>query len=41
MCAGTRGDSLDSSEKSCLGNCMARYLETMQVVTQTIQEKGR
>jgi len=41
LCAGTRGDSLDTSEKTCLTNCMGSYLETMGLVTQVVSQKGR
>lgn len=36
VCTGKRGDGLDSTEKNCLHNCINRYMDTMNVVNQTL-----
>jgi len=38
VCAGKRGDGLDSSEKYCMNNCFDRYTEVMQVISKTLME---
>jgi import inner membrane translocase subunit TIM13 len=39
VCAGKRGDRLDSSEMYCMNNCFDRYTEAMQVVSKTLMEQ--
>lgn len=39
ICAGKKGESLDSSEVTCTVNCMDMYLETMQAVSQALAAK--
>jgi len=31
---------MDSSEKSCMGNCMERYMETMNVVKSSLESRS-
>jgi len=38
-CAGRSGNHLDTKEKNCLTNCMDRYMETMNVVSQAIKNR--
>ncbi|RYH05326.1 Tim10/DDP family zinc finger protein [archaeon] len=39
MCAGKKGDGLDSNEMNCTVNCMDRYLDTLQEVGQALGNK--
>lgn len=42
VCAGKRGDGLDSSEKYCMSNCFDRYQDTMNIVAQSlVNSQGR
>lgn len=40
LCAGKRGNHLDSSEANCVVNCMDRYMETMHVVSQAVSARS-
>lgn len=40
LCATKRGVGMDSSEKSCMGNCMERYMETMNVVKSSLESRS-
>jgi len=40
VCTGKRGEHLDSTEKTCLHNCMDRYMETMNVVNQSLVSRN-
>lgn len=37
LCAGKKGDRLDTSESQCVVHCMDRYMDAMQVVTQALE----
>jgi len=37
-CAGTSGTKLESREQSCTALCMDRYIDTMQVVVNSMQK---
>eukprot|EP01039_Chlorochromonas_danica_P001945 gene1945-2123_t len=39
ICSGKKGDGLDSGEVNCTVNCMDRYLDTMQLVSQALANK--
>mmetsp|Transcript_86849 Transcript_86849/g.169930 ORF Transcript_86849/g.169930 Transcript_86849/m.169930 type:complete len:83 (-) Transcript_86849:14-262(-) len=39
LCTSKKGNGLDSSESHCIVNCMDRYMETMQVVTQSLEAR--
>lgn len=39
LCAGKKGDHLDTSEAQCVVHCMDRYMETMQVVSSSLQNR--
>ena len=39
LCTGKKGNHLDSTEVSCINNCTERYMETMQVVSQSIASR--
>ena len=36
VCTSTRGNGLDNNEKYCLSNCIDRYADTLNVVSQTL-----
>jgi import inner membrane translocase subunit TIM13 len=38
-CAGKSGETLDSRERTCMSNCMDRYMETMTVVHQALNSR--
>jgi len=40
VCTGKKGEHLDSSESQCVVHCMDRYMETMQVVNQSLVSRG-
>jgi import inner membrane translocase subunit TIM13 len=40
LCAGKRGNHLESSEATCVVNCMDRYMETMHVVSQAVSARS-
>ena len=41
VCAGTRGSGLDSGEKQCINQCIGRYMDTMKVVSESIESKQK
>lgn len=36
VCTTARGNGLDNNEKYCLSNCIDRYADTLNVVSQTL-----
>ena len=40
VCIAKPGSKLSSSEQKCLSQCMDRYVDTMTVVSQTMQKRG-
>eukprot|EP01040_Poterioochromonas_malhamensis_P007847 gene7847-8485_t len=40
ICAGKKGNSLDSSETTCVVNCMDRYMDTMHVVNAAVANRA-
>lgn len=40
-CTTPSGDGLTSREKGCMANCMDRYMETMQVVNESLSARGQ
>ena len=38
-CTTQSGDGLTSSEKTCMSNCMARYMDTMGVVNKVLSSQ--
>ena len=41
VCTSQRGDGLDSFERSCLNNCVGRYMDTIKVVHESIESKQK
>lgn len=38
-CTTKSGEGLNSSEKNCLANCMDRYMETMNIVNESLSSR--